>query len=443
MMTSEPVGRLVCSLALPTIVSMIVTSLYHITDAYFVGRLGTEAVGGVGVSFPLMAVIHAFGYFFGHGSGTRISRSLGAGDVDDASRMASTGFFSALIGGALLAAFGLAATGPLVGVLGATDAIRSDASAYTRFIMLAAPAMVAQQTLGSILRFQGSAACAMIGMMSGAALNAVLDPLFIFGMELGVSGAALATLASHAFALVVLYIGCARRGVIALSPRSFSPSAAIFAEMLRGGTPSLCRQAIGVIASVSINRYAGAYGGAAAIAGMSIANRMLLFTSSAMIGFGHAFQPVCGFNWGAHKYARVREAYRFCAASSFAALALVSCGAFAFAPAIIAFFRPGDDEVIAIGARSLRLLSLSLPLQSVSVMSSMMFQTLGRAVRASMLVLARQGALLMPIIAYMAPRYGLLGVQASNPMAKTAAFAIAVPMTISMFRELKRLEGSL
>lgn len=440
MMTSAPVGRLICRLALPTIVSMLVTSIYHITDAYFVGRLGTGAVGGVGVSFPLMAVIHAFGYFFGHGSGTRISRSLGANDVEDAARAASTGFFSSLIGGSLLAIVGLTLTGPLVGVLGATDSIRAEASAYSRFILLSAPAMTAQQTLNNILRFQGGAFYGMIGLMFGAAANAVLDPLFIFGFDLGVAGAAAATLASQTIALVALFVGCMRRGNIAPSMKLFSPSAALYLDMLRGGAPTLCRQALGVTTSVFINRYAGIYGGAAAIAGISVANRVLLFTSSAMIGFGHAFQPVCGFSWGAKKFSRVRDAYRFCAASSFAVLATISCAAFAFAPSLISLFAPGDAEAIEIGARSLRLLSISLPLQSVSVMSSMMFQTIGRAMRASILVLARQGVLLIPIITFLAPRYGLIGVQISNPIAKSIACAIAIPMTIAMMRELKDRE---
>ena len=434
-MINAPVEGLVCRLAGPSIATMMISALYNMADTYFVASLGTSAVAGVGVVFPLMAVIQAMGFFFGHGTGNYVSRQLGAMHLDNASKMVATGFVSALIGGVTFTVLGLAFIRPLASFLGATETIMPFAVDYMRFILIGAPWMTASLTLNNLLRFQGSSFYGMIGMVSGAILNIVLDPIFIFVLGMGVSGASLATMLSQLVGFCLLLAGCRRQGNIRIEPRKFSPSFAAYREIVRGGTPSLCRQSIASIATICINRLAGGYGDAA-IAAISIVQRVIMFTNSALVGFGQGFQPVCGFNYGAGRYDRVRRAFGFCVKVGSCALALLGVAAFIFAPQVIAVFRADDPDVIAIGSLSLRLNCLTFPLMGWVMMNNMMLQTIGRSLRASALALSRQGLFLLPILFFLAPRYGLLGIQLSQPIADVATFMLSVPLGVGVLREM-------
>ncbi|GHV88068.1 hypothetical protein AGMMS50267_04280 [Spirochaetia bacterium] len=359
-MTQAPVERLVCGLAVPSILIMLISALYNLADTWFVGRLGTSAVAAVGVVFPLMAVIQAMGFFFGHGSGNSISRQLGAQNTEAAARMAATGFFSALIAGAVFGAAGLAFQDGLSLALGSTGTILPYAREYMRFILIGAPWMAGSLVLNNQLRFQGSAVYGMVGMISGAVLNIALDPLFIFVLDMGVTGASLATCISQFIGCAVLLSGCSRKGNLAINPKNFAPSRSIYREVVRGGLPSLLRQGLGSVAAIVTNHFAGLYGDAA-IAAISITNRVVMFAGSALIGFGQGFQPVCGFNYGAKRYGRVKKAFWFCVKSSFVVLIVIAAAAFIFAPQVIALFRRDDPEVIRIGALSLRFAVPQLP----------------------------------------------------------------------------------
>ncbi len=438
-LTEEKIPTLVLNMAVPSIISMLITSFYNMADTFFVGQIGTTATAAVGVIFPLMSIIQALGFTFGHGSGNYISRKLGQGEVEDAKKMAATGFVSALIAGAIFGLAGLIFLDGLVGILGATPTIAPYARQYAMYILIGTPFMASSLVLNNQLRFQGSAFFGMIGMGVGAVLNIALDPLFIFVLDMGVSGAALATILSQIVSFCLLLHGCTRGGNIAISLKNFSPSWARYKEIARGGTPSLFRQGLGSVATICLNFAAGIYGDAA-IAGMSIVTRVLQFANSAIIGLGQGFQPVCGFNYGAKLYGRVRKAFWFTVSLAFCVLLIGSIVGIAFAPQIIAIFRKEDLEVIKIGALSLRLQCIFLPLSAFVVGSNMMLQTIGKPVKASISAAARTGLFFVPAILILPQFFGLLGVQMSQAVADLCSFVLCVPLAGTTLLEMKRLE---
>ena len=427
-MTTAPVERLVLSLAGPSIAIMITTALYNMADTYFVSSLGTSQVAAVGIAFPLMAVIQALGFFFGQGTGNYMARALGAQDTDGASRMAVTGLISGFIVMAVIAAVGLTALGTLVEGLGATQTIKPFAKEFIFFILLASPWMVAATVLNQQLRFQGSAAIAMTGMLSGAVLNIFLDPLFIFVFKLGVKGAAIATMISQIVSFTILFFyGTTRKGNIQIKFKNFSPSVSRYAEMFRGGIPALLRQGLMSVASLLINHFARPYGDAA-IAAISISNRLSMFATSVVLGFGQGFQPVCGFNYGAKLYSRVKKAFWFCVRFCTGALFLISIAMAIFAPEIITLFRKDDLDVIAIGAFGLRLQCMSLPFAAGIIMVNMMTQTMGKALEASIVALSRQGLFLIPSLFILGPLLGLNGIQLARPVSEIAGLVVVIPI---------------
>lgn len=438
-LTEEKIPTLVLNMAVPSIISMLITSFYNMADTFFVGQIGTTATAAVGVIFPLMSIIQALGFTFGHGSGNYISRKLGQGEVEDAKKMAATGFVSALVAGAIFGLVGLIFLDGLVGILGATPTIAPYARQYAMYILIGTPFMASSLVLNNQLRFQGSAFFGMIGMGVGAVLNIALDPLFIFVLDMGVSGAALATILSQIVSFCLLLRGCTHGGNIAISLKNFSPSWARYKEIARGGTPSLFRQGLGSVATICLNFAAGIYGDAA-IAGMSIVTRVLQFANSAIIGLGQGFQPVCGFNYGAKLYGRVRKAFWFTVSLAFCVLLIGSIVGIAFAPQIIAIFRKEDLEVIKIGALSLRLQCIFLPLSAFVVGSNMMLQTIGKPVKASISAAARTGLFFVPAILILPQFFGLLGVQMSQAVADLCSFVLCVPLAGTTLLEMKRLE---
>jgi putative MATE family efflux protein len=305
-----------------------------------------------------------------------------------------------------------------------------------RFILVGAPWMAGSLVLNNQLRFQGSAVYGMVGMISGAVLNIALDPLFIFVFGMGVTGASLATCISQFVGCAVLVIGCSRKGNLAIHPKKFAPSPAIYKEMVRGGLPSLFRQGLASVAAIFVNHFAGVYGDAA-IAAISITNRVTMFAGSALIGFGQGFQPVCGFNYGAKLYGRVKKAFWFCVKSSFVVLVVIAAAVFIFAPQVIALFRRDDPEVIRIGALSLRMQSISFPFTGWVVRCNMMMQTIGKPVEASLLAMSRQGLFLLPLLLILAPLQGLFGIQLSQPISDALAFFFAIPIAARILAQMK------
>jgi putative MATE family efflux protein len=278
-------------------------------------------------------------------------------------------------------------------------------------------------------------------MLSGAILNIFLDPLFIFVFKWGVKGAAIATLISQITSFCILFFYCStRKGNIPIKFSHFSPSLKRYSEMFKGGVPALIRQSLMSVVSIIINHFAKPYGDAA-IAAISISNRIAMFAMSVVLGFGQGFQPVCGFNYGAKLYSRVKKAFWFCVKFSFGILLVISIILAIFAPQIIALFRKDDLEVIAIGALGLRFQCVSLPFAAGMVMVNMMTQTMGRALDASVVALSRQGLFLIPSLFILAPLLGLNGIQLSRPVSEMASLVIVIPIMIKTLKCLSVPDG--
>ena len=437
-MTEAPVEPLICKMAVPTIISMLITSIYNMADTFFVGKLGTSATGAVGVIFPLMAFIQAIGFFFGQGSGNYISRQLGAQHREEAERMAATGFFSALGAGLLILLVGLLFQNPLCRLLGATETIFPFALDYMRIILIGAPYMTAALVLNNQLRLQGNATYAMVGLVSGGLLNIVLDPLFIFGFKLGITGAAIATILSQLVSFFLLLLGVRRSNGIQIRARLFSPSVKRYLALSSGGVPSLCRQGLASIAVTCLNTAARPFGDAA-IAAMSIVTRVTQFASSALIGFGQGFQPVCGFNYGAKRYERVVRGFWFCVKVSTGVLLLLSVLGWIFAPHLITLFRAEDAAVIEIGTRTLRLQCLSFPLLGWVILCNMLLQNIAMTVRASVVAAARQGLFFIPLALILPQICGLFGVQLCQPISDALSFVLSLALTLPVLTKLSRL----
>ena len=339
MMIETPVNKLIPKLAVPTIISMLVTSIYNMADTFFVSQISTSASAAVGIVFSIMAMIQALGFTLGMGSGNCISRTLGSRDDEKAERIAATGFVTALIVGAILAIGGIAMLDPLVRFLGATDTIAPYAKDYALYILLAAPVMMGSFVLNNLLRAQGYAVYAMIGITTGGILNMILDPILIFGFDMGIAGAAIATALSQLISFgILLFQTSTREGCIRIKLSKFTPKANMYGPILHAGVPSLCRQGLASVATIVLNVAANPFGDAA-IAAMSIVSRYMMFINSALIGFGQGFQPVCGFNFGAKRFDRVLESFWFCL--KVAVILLTTLGAISFVGAeqIMTLFR--------------------------------------------------------------------------------------------------------
>ena len=438
-MTEEPVEKLVIGLAVPTTISMLISSIYNMADTFFVSQISTSASGAVGVAFPLMMIIQALGFTLGIGSGNYISRLLGQKNRDYSSKVLATGFFTSLILGTILAILGLIFLDPLVYALGATETIAPHAKAYIRYILIGMPFMTASFVLNGTLRFQGSAFHAMIGITVGGVLNIILDPIFIFTFNMGTGGAALATIISQFISFLILYFNSNAGSNIKIRLKDFTPTWEVYREILRGGMPSLYRQALGSVAMIVLNLSAGIYGDAA-IAAMSIVGRIIFFAISIMLGIGQGFQPVCGFNYGAKLYDRVLRAFYFTTKISIAALLILAMISFIGAEKIIAVFRKEDLEVISIGTGALRLQSLSLPFAAWVIMVNMLTQTIGKSREASLLAIGRQGLFFIPIVLILPRTIGILGLQLSQPLSDIFTFLFAVYISKNVLSELKALE---
>ncbi len=434
-MTETPVQKLILKLSVPTILSMLITTIYNMADTYFVGKINTQATAAVGVSFSVMAILQAVGFFFGHGSGNYISRMLGKKDIKHAEGMAIYGLVVCFLTGIVIGGLGLIFITPLSTLLGSTKTILPYTKSYLGIILLATPFTMSSFVLNNQLRFQGRANMAMVGIVTGGILNLILDPLFIFVCKLGIKGAALATITGQIISFFVLLTMATKKGSINLSFKNLSITRFYLLEVTRGGFPSLCRQGLGSVATICLNHSAAAYGDAA-IAAMSVVSRIVLFANSVLIGFGQGFQPVCGYNYGAKLYKRVYDGFVFCVKYSFVFLLGVALIFFAFPDTLVEFFR-NDSDVIAIGAVALRYQCITLPLSSFIVLSNMMLQSMGLAKKASIVASAKQGLFFIPLIIILPRIFGLTGIEVCQMISDICAFSLTLPISVSVLRILK------
>lgn len=435
-LTQAPVSRVILTMAVPTIVSMLVTCLYTIVDTYFVGQLNTQSTAAVGIVFSLMCLIQAIGSFFGHGSGSYMSRELGARRIDNAASMAATGFVYAIITGVAIAAVGLISLQTLSLWLGSTATVLPYTEQYMAIILIGTPFQIASFTLNSQLRMQGNTRHAMWGIVSGAVLNVLLDPLLIFGCSLGLRGAALATVIGQAVSFLILYIMCNRRGAtcVGIHLTKFSLRWHYVREIIYGGSPSLSRQGLASISVVLLNLAAASYGDAA-VAAMSIVSRVTMFVMSVIVGFGQGFQPFCGYCYGAGLYARLRQGYWFTVKTGFVFLAIFAAVVYCFAEQTVALFRD-DAIVIAVGSTALRWHLVAYPLNAYIMTSNMMLQTTRRPLHANLLASARRGLVFIPFILLLPHLFGLMGVAMCQAVCDVVTFLLAIPIMRLTFKEL-------
>ena len=440
-MTETPIPQLILSLAAPTILSMLITSIYNLADTFFVGQISTSASGAVGVVSSLMAIIQALGFMLGHGAGTIISRSLGNRDTTAATRFASTSFFTALVFGVVLAVAGLGTLPHFMMLLGSTDTILPHACAYARPILIAAPLMISSLVMNNILRYEGKASFAMIGLVTGGVLNIALDPLFMFVFGLGTAGAGIATALSQSISFCILLSMFLRgKTVSQFRLSTVTREARDFGRILLGGAPSFGRQGLNSIGGMLLNLAARSYGDAA-VAGMSIVSRIFMFIISVAIGVGQGLQPVASFNYGARKYRRVRQAAIFTIEAAFCMLVVLVGLCWVNGDALVRLFRD-DPAVTAVALPAFHYQCLAMLLQPIIVVANMTFQSVGASGRATFLACCRQGVFFIPLILILPRTHGLFGVEICQPIADVLTFLVSLPFLIEFLQQLGRMDDA-
>lgn len=436
-MTTRPVGKLVTKMAVPSIVSMLVSGIYNLADTFFIGQINTQSVAALGIVFSYMVLIQSVAIFFGQGSGNYISRALGRRETADAEEMAAVGLISSVITGIILAAASFIAMRPILALLGSTETILPYAVDYFSFILIGTPFIMGTFTLNNQMRHQGNAMLSMIGIVSGAVLNIILDPILIFGFDMGIRGAGLATAISQIVGFGVILSMVGKRGTLHIRFSHFKPSWRRYHDISAGGLPSLARQGLMSFSAICLNQIASNYGDSA-IAAFSVVSRITMLACAAMIGYGQGFQPVCGFNYGAGLYDRVRKAFwHSCSVSTVYCTVLAILG-WVFASPLVALFRADDPEVIRIGSEVLRYQCYSFPLVAFITMANMYLQNIRKTIPAIIMASARQGIFFLPALFAGHAIWGFLGVEISQMLADAGSFIFAVPFVLHALRNMER-----
>lgn len=438
-MTKEPVSSLVIKLGIPTTISMLVTSLYNMVDTMFVGKLGTSASGAVGVVFGFMAILQAFGFMYGQGSGILISRLLGQKDEKNASKIASTGFFLCIVTAVIIAVLSLCFLEPLIYLLGSTDTILPYAKTYVFYIIIAAPFMTSCFVLNNIIRYEGKATFAMVGLLAGAILNMIGDPIFMFVFDMGIAGAGLSTALSQIVSFVILLsVFMMGKTESRISIKCVTHSFRDVWDIVSTGFPGLVRQGLGSISTMLLNQHARVYGDAA-VAAMSIVNRLSMFIFSVGLGVGQGFQPVCGFNYGAKKFDRVRKAFIFTVVVSEVMMGTFAIVGLVFPQQAITFFR-NDPDVIAFGIPALRYQCVALFMQPLAVLTNMTLQSTGHRMSATIVSMLRSGLYFIPTLLIATHLAGATGVQVAQPIADVLTFVTVIPFAANFVLKLGKSE---
>ena len=436
-MINTPVKKLVLTLGIPTTISMLVTSIYNIADTLFVSGLGEGATGAVGVVFPLMAIVQAIGFTFGMGASSMISSKLGEKKDKDAQKLGSSAFYVAILLGLLLAIFSFIFLKPLMVVLGATENNLPYAMDYATYIIYGYPIMIGSFVLNNILRSEGKALLSMIGLTVGGVLNIILDPIFINVLNMGISGAAVATLISQAISFgILLSMFIFKKSIITLSPKYITKESWVYKDVLKVGFPSLCRQGLASIATVFLNRQAGAYGGDPALDAMSVVSKIFMIVFSTSLGIGQGYQPVCGYNYFAKRYDRVKEAMMFTLVCGSALMFITCTGLFIFAEPVMSIFGKQSPETVEIGTRVIRYQSIAMPFLSLNVIANMSFQSTKKKLSATILSCCRQGIFFIPLIWLLPAVVELTGVELTQALSDFLTFLFTIPFFVRFVKEL-------
>ena len=434
-LTQAPVHRVIGAMAIPTIISMLLTSMYNLVDTFFVGKINTQSTAAVGIVFSVMFFIQAFSFFFGNGSGNYISRQLGAQNTKDAEVMASTGLFYTLVFSLIVMLLGWIFLEPISILLGSTPTILPYTRQYLGISLLGTPFIMGTFCINNQMRFQGFTKYSVYGAISGSIINCLLDPVFIFGFSMGVSGAAVASVIGQICGFVIMLIMSQKEGVIHYTHRRISFEGRFVKEIIAGGTPSISRQGLASVSTIALNSVAGNYGDAA-IAAMSIVTRISMFIFSVIVGLGQGFQPMCGFCYGAKLYDRVKEGFWFGTKIGTFFLLFWSVVLIIFSGEVVSLFRD-DPEVIAIGIPALRYQMIIFPACSFMMMANMMMQTCRKTIRANILAASRQGLFFIPLIFVLPYFYGLFGVEICQAVSDVISLIVTIPIVWSAFKEMR------
>ncbi len=436
-MTTQPVRRLTMKLALPSIVSMLISNVYSMVDTWFVARLGTQAAAAVGISFAILEMISATGFLFGTGSGTRVGLLLGARDHRGASAAASTACFCALALSAVLAAAGLLFLTPLMRILGSTPTIQPYAEAYGKYILLGFPVMSLSVVLSSILRSEGKNRESMIGIGSGGVLNILLDPILIFTLRKGIAGAAAATFLSQTAGLCILlffFLSGRTETRLSVSDVRFSPR--LLGEIVRSGLPSLCRHGAGTVSSACLNIAAGMCGGDALIAAFSIVSKIIALILAFIKGFTQGAQSIYSYNKGAGRTDRIREAYRFTLRGNIAGACAVTVLMYFAAPAVLNLFSETDAATRTYGITALRLHTAGLIFMPFGFAMSILLQAVGESWKATFLACLPQGICYVPLAFLLPKLFGATGLMFTPMAAYLLTDLAALPFARNYFRDV-------
>ncbi len=440
-MTETPIPKLVTSLAVPTVLAQLITVVYNTADTYFVSHINESASGAVGVSFSLMAIIQALAGGIGMGGGNLISIYLGAKKDEDAKRTASSSFFASLLAGVLILVFGLIFLSPMMRLFGATETILPYAVSYSRFILFSAPFFSTSFILNNILRSEGEATLSTVGLCAGGLLNILLDPLFIYTFDMGIAGASLATMISQTVSFLILFVFlCSGRSVIRLHPRFISKNIRDYLLILKVGFPTICRQGMASLSTSLLNTAAGRYGDAA-VAAVTIANKIYMLVRNLIIGIGQGFQPVAGYNFGAGIRKRVKSSFAFSCLCGTALTTVLGALIFWKAETVMNWFI-SVPEVIGIGSLALRISCAAMPLLAFSTFVNQLYQCLGFPVIAAILASCRQGIFFIPLILLLPAHFGLTGIQATQPGADLLTFLLSIPFAVLFFRKFLKRAGN-
>ena len=434
-LTQAPVHRVIGAMAIPTIISMLLTSMYNLVDTFFVGKINTQSTAAVGIVFSVMFFIQAFSFFFGNGSGNYISRQLGAQNTKDAEVMASTGLFYTLVFSLVVMLLGWIFLEPISILLGSTPTILPYTRQYLGISLLGTPFIMGTFCINNQMRFQGFTKYSVYGAISGSIINCLLDPVFIFGFSMGVSGAAVASVIGQICGFIIMLIMSQKEGVIHYTHRRISFEGRFVKEIIAGGTPSISRQGLASVSTIALNSVAGNYGDAA-IASMSIVTRISMFIFSVIVGLGQGFQPMCGFCYGAKLYDRVKEGFWFSTKIGTLFLLFWSVVLIIFSGEVVSLFRD-DPEVIAIGIPALRYQMIIFPACSFMLMANMMMQTCRKTIRANILAASRQGLFFIPLIFVLPYFYGLFGVEICQAVSDIISLIVTIPIVWSAFKEMR------
>ncbi len=443
MMLEEPVSRVIPKMAVPTIVAFLINSIYSLADTYFVSSLGTNATAAVSVNASLDQLIMMAGSMLAVGANSYIARLLGEGKEKKASQVLSTAFFLAMGLGTLLMIFGTAFMTPMVRLLGATPTCERYSIDYATYVLYAAPFMAANFVMNQCLRSEGSATLSMVGMGFGGILNCVLDPIFIFGLNMGVAGASLATAISKwvSFAILIFpYL--TRRSLLHLSIRNFHCSAEILKEIVSVGSSSMFRSGLAVVSAILLNSIAGSISDSV-LAAVGVCNKVMMFPFSIILGFSQGFQPVAGFNWGAKQYDRVSQSYHFAAKVALIGSVVMGLALAVFSDRLIVLFSGTDGQMRRIGVICMVSQCLALPVHGWVAIVNMLCAGLGNAKGALALATARQGTCFLPIVYPMAWLLGAYGVASIQAVADVLSLILAVPIIRGMKKKIAQAQQAL